>query len=88
MCAYLLQLNVAVADARNPQRIGYGVITVNVQRDDFLPTISPSIIDGFVSENENVGTSVAAVAAFDQDINEDREVKKIPHLFYVVHMFQ
>ena len=63
-----------VADARNPQRVGRGIITVNVERDDGPPTITPNIINGFVSENENVGTSVAAVAASDNDINEDLEV--------------
>lgn len=42
--------------------------------DDFAPVITSGnngLIEGLISENVNIGTSVARVQAIDQDIQED-----------------
>ena len=65
-------------DNRVPQKFGTGVITVIVNKDDYMPQITNgilNIIDAPVSENANIGSSVAVVGAADQDIIEDQEVR-------------
>ena len=70
------------SDNRVPEKTGEGIITVLVNRDDSLPEITNGIfdvIDAPISENLNIGLSVAVVGASDADIIEDGDVS-FPHL--------
>ena len=65
------------SDNREPEKTGEGIITVLVNRDDSLPEITNGIfdvIDAPISENLNIGLSVAVVGASDADIIEDGDV--------------
>jgi len=71
------QTTVTAVDLRIPQRTGTANIIINVNYDDFAPQITSAnngLIEGIVSENANIGTSVARIQAEDRDINEDGQV--------------
>lgn len=74
----VFQTVVTAVDNRTPARTGSATIIINVNYDDYLPVISGGnrVIEAFVSENANIGTSVARVSATDQDIIEDNEVSE------------
>ncbi|KAH3862832.1 hypothetical protein DPMN_025807 [Dreissena polymorpha] len=67
---------VTARDMRIPEKTGQGIITINVNYDDFLPTITNGVgnlILATINENMNIGLSVARVAARDQDQVDDQQ---------------
>lgn len=71
------QTTVLARDQRIPEKTGTAQITINVKYDDYPPVIDNQVngfIEQFISENIEVGTSVARITAVDQDIIEDGEV--------------
>jgi hypothetical protein len=75
---------VTAVDQRIPQKTGTAQITINVEYDDFNPVIDNQIngvIEAFITENVDIGTSVAQVRAVDQDIIQDGQVNLTFTLF-------
>lgn len=73
----VFQTTVTAVDLRTPQRTGQGTIIINVNYDDFAPVITSGnngLIEAVITENVNIGTSVARVTAEDRDIQEDGQV--------------
>ncbi|WAQ95973.1 FAT4-like protein, partial [Mya arenaria] len=68
---------VTARDQRNPEKTGQGTVTINVNYDDFAPTITNigvnGLIEGVITENVDIGLSVARVSARDEDIVQDGE---------------
>ncbi|KAH3862859.1 hypothetical protein DPMN_025834 [Dreissena polymorpha] len=70
---------------RIPEKTGTGTITINVNYDDFLPTITNGVgnlILATINENMNIGLNVARVAARDQDQVDDQQVSPLSHEIY------
>ncbi|XP_052268238.1 protocadherin Fat 4-like [Dreissena polymorpha] len=68
---------VTARDMRIPEKTGTGTITINVNYDDFLPTITNGVgnlILATINENMNIGLNVARVAARDQDQVDDQQI--------------